>query len=254
MALNLNFTLLSVQTTMPKHSSILIIEDEIIAQHYLSKVLNSLGYDTIHEASSAKRALEILRNISIDIIFMDINLGGVVDGIDCAHMLNQEHCIPIIYTTAYKDSSTIIKASETNIFGYLIKPFDPSDVEAVLSVALKRIELQQQKKQDMPKQDKRFICFGKGQCFDVQQKTFLVEDIPVNLTNKELEILYLLCLNINRNISYDVLREHVWKGKDISDSTIRDTLSRLKKKTPGLNIENIKNYGYVLTGDAKVSL
>lgn len=59
------------------------------------------------------------------------------------------------------------------------------------------------------------------------------------LTKKELEVLDILCKNINKNISYEYL-------KDISDSTVRDVVSRLKKKLDDINIENIYNFGYVL--------
>ncbi|MCT7465247.1 helix-turn-helix domain-containing protein [Aliarcobacter cryaerophilus] len=59
------------------------------------------------------------------------------------------------------------------------------------------------------------------------------------LTKKELEVLDILCKNINKNISYEYL-------KDISDSTVRDVVSRLKKKLDDINIENISNFGYVL--------
>ena len=52
------------------------------------------------------------------------------------------------------------------------------------------------------------------------------------LTKKELEVLDILCKNINKNISYEYL-------KDISDSTVRDVVSRLKKKLDDINIENI---------------
>lgn len=59
------------------------------------------------------------------------------------------------------------------------------------------------------------------------------------LTKKELEVLDILCKNINKNISYEYL-------KDISDSTVQNVVSRLKKKLDDINIENISNFGYVL--------
>ena len=66
------------------------------------------------------------------------------------------------------------------------------------------------------------------------------------LTKKELEVLDILCKNINKNISYEYLKDIVWINKDISDSTLRDVVSRLKKKLDDINIENISNFGYVL--------
>ena len=66
------------------------------------------------------------------------------------------------------------------------------------------------------------------------------------LTKKELEVLDILCKNINKNISYEYLKDIVWINKNISDSTVRDVVSRLKKKLVNINIENISNFGYVL--------
>ena len=66
------------------------------------------------------------------------------------------------------------------------------------------------------------------------------------LTKKELEVLDILCKNINKNISYEYLKDIVWINKDISNSTVRDVVSRLKKKLDDINIENISNFGYVL--------
>ena len=66
------------------------------------------------------------------------------------------------------------------------------------------------------------------------------------LTKKELEVLDILCKNINKHISYEYLKDIVWINKDISDSTVRDVVSRLKKKLDDINIENISNFGYVL--------
>ena len=66
------------------------------------------------------------------------------------------------------------------------------------------------------------------------------------LTKKELEVLDILCKNINKNISYEYLKDIVWINKDISDSTVRDVVSRLKKKLVNINIENISNFGFIL--------
>ena len=58
------------------------------------------------------------------------------------------------------------------------------------------------------------------------------------LTKKELEVLDILCKNINKNISYEYLKDIVWIYKDISDSTVQNVVSRLKKKLDNINIEN----------------
>ncbi|MDD2887351.1 MAG: winged helix-turn-helix domain-containing protein [Aliarcobacter sp.] len=69
---------------------------------------------------------------------------------------------------------------------------------------------------------------GVNQRYNLQNQTFYINNKVINLTKKENDILYILCKNLNQNISYECLLEYVWGDKNISNSTIRDTISRLK--------------------------
>lgn len=226
--------------------SILIVEDEVISTHYLIGILESLNINNIYDATCMEEALDIVREHHIDLVFMDINIDGAEDGITCAKVINEEYFIPIIFTTAYGDSQTILEASDTNSFGYLIKPFEENTVEATLLIALKRIEQFTQKKQHIHRINDEVIDLGMNQKYNLSNKTFYVNNIAIDITRMELNVLYVFCINLNQNISYDILREKAWENKEVSNSTIRDTVSRLKKKTINLNIENVINYGYIL--------
>lgn len=226
--------------------SILIVEDEVISTHYLIGILESLNINTIYDATCMEEALDIVREHHIDLVFMDINIDGAEDGITCAKVINEEYFIPIIFTTAYGDSQTILEASDTNSFGYLIKPFEENTVEATLLIALKRIEQFTQKKEHVHRINDEVIDLGMNQKYNLSNKTFYVNNIAMDITRMELNVLYVFCTNLNQNISYDILREKAWENKEVSNSTIRDTVSRLKKKTINLNIENVINYGYIL--------
>lgn len=228
-----------------KKLNILIVEDEIIAQEYLLNILESINFKNCFTAISMEEALEIVKNNKIDLVFMDINIHGSTDGIECAKILNELYFLPIIYTTAYGDSQSILEGSETNLFGYIIKPFEKNDVEATLLIALKRIKPFLQNSKVLSKSTD-ILELGENQKYNLTAQTFYTNNIPINLTKKETDILYILCKNRNQNISYDILKEKVWNNKDISNSTIRDTVSRLKRKTPNLNIETIINFGYIL--------
>ncbi|MFA6789429.1 MAG: response regulator [Arcobacteraceae bacterium] len=236
-----------------KACSILIVEDELIASEYLKDILHSFHAKQIFEATNAKEAQHIVQNHHIDLIFMDINIEGAIDGIACASLLNKEYFIPIIFTTSYGDTATINEAKEENTFGYLIKPFQPNDVEASLLIALSTLtrinQLNEIEKQ--PQKSVQIIDLNKNYLYYISSKTLTFCNIPINLTKKELEILDILCQNLNQNISYDYIKETIWSQKDISDSTLRDTISRLKKKIPHITIENIVNYGYILKQSTK---
>ncbi len=90
------------------------------------------------------------------------------------------------------------------------------------------------------------LSLSKHCTYDFVTKTLTFYNTPVVLTKKELDLLDIFCHNINQNISYAYLKEKIWATKDISDSTVRDTFSRLKKKIPHIEFENISNFGYIL--------
>lgn len=231
---------------MNKDINILIVEDEVFAMKYLHKILNSLGYVNIYEASNANDALKLTYDNTIDLIFMDINIEGAIDGLQCAKLINEKNLIPIIFTTAYGDSGTIKEANETNTFGYIVKPFEQHDVEAVLSIALKMVNRNNQPKNNpIPEYIER-INLENNYIFNFSTKTLFINNKPIDLSKKELDLLFFLCSNINNNISYEILKEKVWLDNTISNSTIRDTISRLKKKTPLLKLLNIQGFGYIL--------
>lgn len=230
-----------------KSVNILIVEDEIISTEYLKNILYSLEFENIFTAENFEEALEEIKKQEIDLIFMDINISGSIDGINCAKILNKHYFLPIIFTTAYCDKETMIEAVNTNCFGYIVKPFSVNEVQSALLLTLSKIkELKSSIKKETNNLEQSVVSLGFGQKFDFENKTFYINNIAVNLTKNESNLLYAFCKNINQNFSYETMKEEVWANKDISDSTIRDTVSRLKRKVPNLNIENIVNVGYIL--------
>lgn len=224
--------------------NILIVEDEMVATEYLKEILSSLRISSIYEAKNSQEALAIVENNQIDFAFMDINIHGGMDGIACANMLNTIYSVAIIFTTAYADRTTLNEAKDTNIFGYIVKPFLPNDIEIALLVAISQLE--RNSVVEVLSSPSKILELGEGYSYNTQTKTLTHLNIPIKLTKKELEILAFFCANPNQNISYETIKEGIWRGKEVTLSCVRDTVFRLKKKTPDLHIENISNYGYML--------
>ncbi len=221
--------------------NILIVEDEFLAVSYLKNILQKIGFEKFFIANNAELAKKITLDNNIELIFMDININGNIDGINCAKIIDSK--IPIIYTTAFTDLDTINETEQTNVYGYIIKPFTYEDVYSTLIVALRLMykELLNNRFSD----NDYAIKLG-DYVYHKKSKTLKYNGNIIDLTKKEIEVLNQLCLNINQQISYSFLIDKVWYDKDVSLSTIRDTLSRLKKKVPNLDIQNIQNYGYIL--------
>lgn len=116
--------------------NILIVEDESIVARDIQQSLKKLGYNVVGMASTGENAIELAREHKPDLILMDIMLKGSLSGIDAAREVKDALNIPVIFLTAYADSSTLNKAKDTEPFGYIIKPFKEIDLHTAIEIAL----------------------------------------------------------------------------------------------------------------------
>lgn len=119
---------------------ILIVEDELLIAKGLARKLKKLGYPVIEIVASGEEAIQYSKINQPDLILMDIVLEGDMDGIEAAQKINEFQSIPIIYLTAYADDDTLVRAEETNYYGYLLKPYKERELYATLKMALKQWE------------------------------------------------------------------------------------------------------------------
>jgi signal transduction histidine kinase len=117
---------------------ILVVEDETIVALNLREQLMKLGYDVPEAVATGDRALQRINMSPPDLVLMDIHLKGTLDGVATASLIPPAHRIPIIYLTAYSDEATLARASATNPFGYLLKPFNERELHATIQMALAR--------------------------------------------------------------------------------------------------------------------
>jgi len=117
-------------------SSILIVEDERLVAEDLRDSLSHVGYDVVGIASSGERAIELASQLTPDLVLMDINLGGAIDGITAAQAIREKNSTPVIYLTAFSNDQTLARARETDAFGFIVKPFQEKAVVAAIEVAL----------------------------------------------------------------------------------------------------------------------
>ncbi|HEY9703056.1 MAG TPA: ATP-binding protein [Allocoleopsis sp.] len=123
-------------------TKILIVEDEQIIAEDIADSLRCLGYDVVGMAATAKNALIKARETKPDLVLMDIMLKGQMDGINAAAQMREDLDIPVVYLTAYADDQTLEKATLTEPFGYLIKPFSDQDLRSTIEIALKRYHIE----------------------------------------------------------------------------------------------------------------
>ncbi len=115
---------------------ILVVEDESIVAKDIQKSLEKLGYEVPATASSAPAAYERLEEIQPDLVFLDIKLKGEEDGIHIAEHIKEKYNIPVIFLTSYVDQETLDRAKVTEPYGYIVKPFNDSDLKTTVEMAL----------------------------------------------------------------------------------------------------------------------
>ncbi|HOP62303.1 MAG TPA: response regulator [Spirochaetota bacterium] len=122
--------------------NILLVEDDRITSRLIQKYILDIGYNVAGAVSSGEEASRLIETKEPDLVLMDINLEGQLDGIESAKSISSRFSLPFVYITSSSDYSTIERAKESNAYGYIIKPFDKRDLRATIEMALLRHQME----------------------------------------------------------------------------------------------------------------
>ena len=141
---------------MPQYR-ILVVEDEGIVALDIQGKLESMGYQVPCIVSSAEEAIGAATRLHPDLVLMDIQLEGELDGINAAEKINSDLGIPVVYLTAFFDEQTLALAKTARPFGYLLKPFEERELYTTVEIAIYRheAELERQRLEDRLRQSHR---------------------------------------------------------------------------------------------------
>lgn len=215
---------------------ILIIEDEEGIRRLLQYDLKQANYD-VQSAKDGQEALDILENHEFDAIVVDWML-PVYDGISIVKMLRSKNMQSIILMLTAKDEeSNMLEAFEAGVDDYLTKPFSPRVLTARLEAHLKRTASTTSNTQTFGNLN---IHLGKH--------VVEVEDVAINLTKKEFDVLVYLTRNLDLVVSRDQILSDIWDFEYDGDSRIVDVhIFNLRQKLEhsDLKIESVRGVGYI---------
>lgn len=115
---------------------ILVAEDEFIVARDIQNCLKDMGYAVPDVTSTGEQAIQMAAMAHPDLVLMDINLAGDMDGIAAAQEIRRRFEIPVVYLTSYADEDTLGRAKTTEPFGYILKPYDDAELRAVVEIAI----------------------------------------------------------------------------------------------------------------------
>jgi two-component system sensor histidine kinase/response regulator len=123
-------------TTEDSGPSVLVVEDQRLVAADLAMQLRSFGYRVVGFATSGAEAISKTRELSPNVVLMDIHLEGEMDGTDAAREIRKTSRCAIVFLTAFSDLATLERAKLAEPGGYVVKPASPVELRCAVEVAL----------------------------------------------------------------------------------------------------------------------
>ena len=218
---------------------VLIVEDDEEIADVLRRSLRIEGYD-VKVSGDGAHALDEAGVFEPDAVVLDLGLPGELDGIDVARRLRSGGDVPILMLTARDTLEDRVEGLDSGADDYLVKPFEREELLARLRALLRRT----------PPRGQANLTVGD---LKLNPDTHEVTrgDRPVELTQREFELLEYLMRNERIVISRQRLLDEVWGYDPFSmTNTIEVFVSNLRRKLeadgePRL-LHTIRGAGYVL--------
>jgi PAS domain S-box-containing protein len=118
--------------------SLVLVENEFVLAEDVPSRLRAAGFDIIGTPATGRDAIAQARELHPDVVLMDPELKGKMDGIEVAQQIKERFDIPVIFLTAHTDAATVKRAAATTSYGFLVKPFDDLELSAAIEMAIHR--------------------------------------------------------------------------------------------------------------------
>ncbi len=203
---------------------ILIIEDDSSIAELERDYMEINGF-TVDIESAGDTGLRAALSVDYDLVILDLMLPKV-DGFELCRQLRTVKDIPILMVSARKEDIDKIRGLGLGADDYIIKPFSPGELVARVKAHLARYE--RLRGNTAPKNDEISI---RGLHIDKSSHRVYINNVEVNLTAKEFDLLVLLGSNPNRVFSKTELFERIWGMDSLGDiATVTVHIGKLREK------------------------
>ena len=219
-------------------TKILVIDDEPSIINLVTAYLKPEGYE-VYTASDGNAGLKSARAFKPDLIILDLMLPGI-DGIELLSRLRRESDVYVIMLTARTDETDKIVGLSVGADDYVTKPFSPRELVARVKAALRRI------KTGTSSSEERSVLSFKHVRIDVGAHTVSVDDVPIELTSIEFDLLRALAENHGRVLSREQLLEKIWGAEYFGEMRVVDVhLGHVRQKLGNeALIATVRGVGY----------
>ncbi|MDF9867007.1 two-component system response regulator VanR [Bacilli bacterium PM5-3] len=214
---------------------ILVVEDDKTIQDIIYELLKEQGYD-VDKANNGKEGYDCFLKKEYDLIISDVMM-DILDGHQMVKLIRAKNeNVKILMLTALSEEYDEIKGFDLGVDDYISKPFS-------FNILLKRVEALLKREL---RNDSNILVIDNIKLL-IAEHEVLVDDVSVDLTLKEFEILKILLSNINKVITREHLLDEVWGYSYYGDTRVIDThIKNIRKKTKIEKIKTVTGIGYKL--------
>jgi DNA-binding response OmpR family regulator len=216
--------------------NLLIIEDDIRINNVVAR--NFTAENFVIQSYSAEEALiEINKLIKFDVIISDWFLGSS-DGLELCKKIRKRSKCPILMISVRNEKEDIIKAFDSGVDDYLIKPFSLDE----LYTRVNNLALRNKK----PFFNGTLIKIN-NVYLDLKKQEVFIEKEKIKLTEKEYKILALLVVNKDRIIGREEIIRCFFSGIKTSYHLVNMHILNIRKKLgENLKLETVSGKGFVI--------
>ena len=207
-------------------NKVLIIDDDkelctlmkkCVEQENLTAVVAGGGIEGLHILEESKNACSL---IILDIMMPDL------DGFQVLQQIRQTSNVPVLMLTAKSDEEDKVSGLRMGADDYLTKPFSINELMARVNSLIRRYTLLN------PTSSTETDCMVfQGMTIDSLNRLVFMNDVQVELTGKEFDLLSFLAANKGKVFTKKQIYTHVWEEEyAFDDSNIMSFISKLRKK------------------------
>lgn len=201
-------------------SKILIVDDEERIRNVVIEYASLSGYETDY-ADNGEDALNKIYNDHFDLVILDLMMPKL-DGFAVLKKIKERDNTPVIILSARSEEDDKLYTFENGADDYVVKPFSPKEL---MARAKRLIDA------NKTNNNKEFVV-GKLS-IDEKARLIKIDNKPVNMTPKEIDLLLYLVKHKNTAISRDNLIEAVWSYDYNGDDRTIDTHIKMLRKNLG---------------------
>ena len=217
------------------NSSILLVEDEENLRNSFAKIL--LFYVAkVYTAADGEEAFSLYQSEHPDIIITDIKMPKL-NGVELIKRIRKENPhIPIIVTSAYTDRDFLLESIKLSLIDYIVKPIKEKDLVRLLEASAEILSTKSQ----------TTIIIDTIHTYDYDNKVIIQENIPITLTQKEIDLFELLLAHRGNLVTRQVIEDALYIYEEAPPSALKNLIFKLRKKIGSDIIQTVGNLGYTI--------